>query len=89
MACGTPVIASNHSALPEVVGEAGVLVDPRDTEAWTAAISRLLADTALRQRFVEAGRTRAAEFTWGRMAAQLLDLYQTLLGDKVRLGRKN
>ncbi|NJN97666.1 MAG: glycosyltransferase family 4 protein [Anaerolineales bacterium] len=84
MACGTPIVASNQSALPEVVGEAGLLVDPCDVEALAAAMSRLLADTALRQQFALAGQARAAQFTWGEMAAQLLDLYQTLLGDKVR-----
>jgi len=79
MACGTPVIASNQSALPEVVGEAGLLIDPHDVEALAAAMSRLLADTDLRQKLAQAGQARAAQFTWTGMAAQLLDLYKTLL----------
>lgn len=79
MACGTPVIASNQSALPEVVGDAGLLVDPCDGEAWTAAISRLWADPALCQKLAQAGRARAAQFTWEGMAVKLLNLYKELL----------
>lgn len=79
MACGTPVVASNQSALPEVVGEAGVLVDPCDVDAMAAAMSNLLADTALHQQLAQAGRARAAQFTWEGMAVKLLNLYNELL----------
>jgi glycosyltransferase involved in cell wall biosynthesis len=79
MACGTPVVASNQSALPEVIGEAGLLVDPGDIEALAAAMARLLTDTSLRQKLAQAGRARAASFTWSGMAAKLLDLYKKLL----------
>jgi glycosyltransferase involved in cell wall biosynthesis len=79
MACGTPVVASNQSALPEVVGEAGLLVNPRDVEAMAAAVSRLLDEPDLRQCLAEAGRARAAHFTWASMAVKLLDLYQKIV----------
>jgi glycosyltransferase involved in cell wall biosynthesis len=79
MACGLPVIASDQSSLPEVVGKAGLLVNPGQVEAIAAAISRLLEDEALRQALSSAGLARAAEFTWAKMAAQLVELYQQVL----------
>jgi glycosyltransferase involved in cell wall biosynthesis len=79
MACGTPVIASNQSSLPEVVGDAGLLVDPRHVEVITEAMLRVLADDALRQQLAQAGRRRAAQFTWEQVAAKMIDLYQTVL----------
>lgn len=79
MACGTPVVASNQSALPEVVGEAGLLVDPADIEAMAAAMAHVLSDTGLRQTLAEAGPARAAQFTWAGMADHLLALYQKLV----------
>jgi len=75
MACGTPVLAANASALPEVVGEAGVLVDPYDVEALTDAMRELLRDAALRLRLGEAGRKRAATFTWQEAARRTLQVY--------------
>ncbi len=80
MSCGTPVIASNRSAMPEVVGQAGLLVDPRDTPAIAAAISKVLADPNLQQRLSQAGLIQAARFSWADMAGQLLKLYYQLLG---------
>jgi glycosyltransferase involved in cell wall biosynthesis len=79
MACGTPVIASNRSALPEVVGQAGLLVDPLDVESLTETIAQLLADPAYRQQLVTAGRLQAAKFCWDQTATRLLELYQTLI----------
>ena len=69
MACGTPVIASSASSLPEVVGEAGLLVDPGDVEGWTAVLERVLGDDRLRQDLRAQGLERAAAFTWQRTAA--------------------
>jgi glycosyltransferase involved in cell wall biosynthesis len=79
MACGTPVIASNQSALPEVVGQAGLLVDPRDVEALAAAISCLLNKPDLCQSLVKAGYSQAAKFTWPAMTAKLVNLYQQII----------
>ena len=79
MACGLPVIASDQSSLPEVVGKAGLLIKPGEVEAIATAINRLLGDEALRQALSSAGLARAAEFTWDKMAAQLVELYQQVL----------
>jgi glycosyltransferase involved in cell wall biosynthesis len=80
MACGTPVIASNASALPEVMGDAGLLFDPTDVEALAHALTLLLHDESQRQALAAAGLARAANFTWQGMAAQLINLYQKLTG---------
>jgi glycosyltransferase involved in cell wall biosynthesis len=79
MACGTPVVTSNQSSLPEVVGEAGLLIDPYDVDALAAAMRQVLADTSLQQKLSQAGQIQAKKFTWEGMAAKLLKLYQTLM----------
>jgi glycosyltransferase involved in cell wall biosynthesis len=68
MACGTPVLTSNVSSLPEVAGNAAVLVDPDDLAAMTAGMSELLEDEDLRIRLAGMGLARAAAFTWERTA---------------------
>ena len=77
MACGTPVVASVASSVPEAVGTAGLLVDPLDTQALASTLERALTDTALRARLRAAGLARAAEFTWSRTADEWLDLLNT------------
>jgi glycosyltransferase involved in cell wall biosynthesis len=72
MACGTAVIAARTSSLPEVVGEAGLLVDPLSVEEIAAAMQRLLADAALRADLGRRGRERAALFSWDRCARETL-----------------
>jgi len=79
MACGTPVIAARAASLPEVVGEAGLLVDPMDGEAWTEGLSTLLWDEALREALRARGLARAARFTWEATAAATVRLYRRLL----------
>jgi glycosyltransferase involved in cell wall biosynthesis len=69
MASGTPVVTSNVSSLPEVAGEAAVLVDPADPASIAGGIERILSDTPLRSRLVTAGLERAERFTWERTAA--------------------
>ena len=76
MACGTPVVVGDNSSLPEVVGDAGLLVEATDTEAIAAALDRLLHDRALRQRCRERGLARARHFTWERAARKLLTIYR-------------
>ncbi|MGE5619871.1 MAG: glycosyltransferase family 4 protein [Sphingomonadaceae bacterium] len=75
MACGTPVVASNVSSLPEVVGEAGLLVDPEDVEGLAASLGRLLADGNLRQRLIHQGLERARGFSWEKTARETLAVY--------------
>ncbi len=76
MACGTPVVTSNVSSLPEVVGDAALMVNPLDVEAITAAMEQILTDTTLRQTLTARGGKRAREFTWERMARQTVAVYR-------------
>ncbi|MEW5986696.1 MAG: glycosyltransferase family 1 protein [Chloroflexota bacterium] len=75
MHCGCPVIASNRASLPEVVGTAGLLLDPNDSEAWAAAMAQVLTNSQLRQQLVEAGYSQASQFTWQKTAAATLRVY--------------
>lgn len=75
MACGTPVISADNSSLPEVVGDAGLLVSAGDPDALADAIGRLLTDQQLRGRCIAAGQGRAAQFSWPAAARQLLTVY--------------
>ena len=79
MACGTPVIASNTSSLPEVVGEAGLLVNPHDIHTLVAALKRVLADEHLRAEMKAQGLERAQAFTWERTARETLRVYEEVL----------
>ena len=72
IACGTPVVVGNTSAMPEVVGTAGLLVDPEDTSAIADAILRLLTQDSLRKELAARGLARAAAFSWERTARQVL-----------------
>ena len=72
MSCGTPVAASNTSSLPEVVGDAGLLFDPRDLQAMAGTIERIATDEALRRDLSARGLVRAAGFTWTRTATIVL-----------------
>jgi glycosyltransferase involved in cell wall biosynthesis len=72
MACGTPVITSGVTSLPEVVGEAGIMVDPHDPDGLAEAMARVLGDPALREELRVKGLQRASSFSWGRTAAATL-----------------
>jgi glycosyltransferase involved in cell wall biosynthesis len=76
MACGTPVISSDVSSLPEVVGDAGLLVDPGERDELADAIRKVLMDHELRLAMGKAGLLRASEFTWSRAAARTVEVYQ-------------
>lgn len=73
MGCGTPVICSNTSSLPELTGDAALLVDPLSVEAIAAAMARVSADSELCQRMVEGGYQRVQQFTWDVAAKSALD----------------
>jgi glycosyltransferase involved in cell wall biosynthesis len=78
MACGCPVVCSNTSSLPEVVGDAGLYMDPANVEDMRIALERIMADDGLRERLVRAGRSRVALFSWDRCANQTMDIYRAL-----------
>ena len=75
MACGVPVLASNVSSLPEVVGDAAVLVDPHDVDAIAREMVQLWQDEALRRELATRGLERALTFSWERTASQTLSVY--------------
>jgi glycosyltransferase involved in cell wall biosynthesis len=79
MACGTVVVTSNISSLPEVVGDAALLVDPYSSEAIAAAIARALNDEDLRRQLIEKGRERVRHFSWERSVQQIHQHYMDLL----------
>jgi glycosyltransferase involved in cell wall biosynthesis len=79
MACGVPIISSNASSLPEVVGETAVLLSPLRPNAWTAAMLQLLNSANQRSKLVAGGFRQVQQFTWDQAARQLLNLYSALL----------
>lgn len=82
MACGAPVISSNSSSLPEVVGEAGLLLDPTDTAAWGQALRRVLSDPDLRRDLSQRGLIQAQKFSWQKAGAELAEVYRSLWPEK-------
>ena len=76
MACGCPVITSNTSSLPEVVGDAGIMVDPHDVDALADAMERVLTDESLREDMRRRGLERAKRFSWQRSAREMWDIYE-------------
>jgi glycosyltransferase involved in cell wall biosynthesis len=80
MASGTPVIASRAGSIPEVLGDAGILLDPDDMRGWTDAIMAVVNDEALRARMRAAGKARASGFTWARTARTTMDAYRRAAG---------
>jgi glycosyltransferase involved in cell wall biosynthesis len=78
MASGTPVVAADRAALPEVCGDAALLVDPDDAQALAAAVLRAADDMALREDLRARGLIRAAQFTWDRTAARVDELLTRL-----------
>jgi glycosyltransferase involved in cell wall biosynthesis len=83
MACGTPVVTANTTALPEVAGGAALLVDPTSVEQIAEAMKRIVSDTSLRQQLREKGLARAAQFSWDSTAARVHEL---LTGNGVQSG---
>ena len=80
LACGCPVVAADRTSVPEVTGDAALLVDPSDPDAIAAAVGRVLDDRALAASLRAAGPVRAASFTWRRVAAETLAVYARVLG---------
>jgi glycosyltransferase involved in cell wall biosynthesis len=78
MACGTPVVAADRAALPEVVGNAALLVDPYRPADIAASLGRVLSDESLRRELIERGHARASQFTWQRTAHETLALLRDI-----------
>lgn len=84
-ACGTPVLTSSASSLPEAAGDAALMVDPHDVESLAAEMNRLLADESLRHELRERGLAHAAEFSWARSAQETARVYRRALAGRERM----
>lgn len=80
MACGTPVICSERGSLPEVAGDAALLVNPDDLDELTNAMQRALEDETLRVQLRERGLGNVKRFSWEKTARETLDIYQRVMG---------
>ena len=80
MACACPVLCSRTSSLPEVVGDAGILLPYGDSDAWARALSKLMLSPAVAARWRERGPARAALFSWEKAARETLDVYREAVG---------
>src|SRR5947207_3885856 len=81
MASGTPVVTSNVSSLPEVAGDAAVLVDPYDPAAIADGIYRVLTDESLRRSLRQRGLARASQFSWEASVRRVRDIYNHIGGE--------
>ncbi|MGH7481101.1 MAG: glycosyltransferase family 4 protein, partial [Longimicrobiales bacterium] len=82
MACGTPVIASNTSSLPEVGGDAALYAPPNDVRAWVQAIDRIMGDASLRRSMYDQGLQQASKFRWDTTARQTLSVYDSVVREQ-------
>jgi glycosyltransferase involved in cell wall biosynthesis len=82
MACGAPVVASNVSSLPEVVGDAAILVNPENVFDIARGIREILLDLELRERLIARGRIQAGRFSWERTARQVLEIYKEAAAER-------
>jgi glycosyltransferase involved in cell wall biosynthesis len=82
MASGAPVVCANTSSLPEVAGDAALLLDPGDVEAWRETLQRVVDDDGLREDLSRRGLERAASFTWARAAEQTWDVFSSALREE-------
>ncbi|NSW81650.1 MAG: glycosyltransferase [Syntrophothermus sp.] len=84
MACGTPVVVSKVASLPEVVGDAGVYVDPYDVEDIARGIYTVLSDSKLRAELRQRGLERAKLFSWEKTAEETLAVFEEVLSERRR-----
>ncbi len=87
MACGRPVIVSNRSSLPEVVGSAGITVEPDDTDAIAAAIRELIENPELAEQLADQGLEQALQFSWMRTASRTAEVYRRALDRALPMAR--
>ena len=79
MACGTPTITANISSLPEVTGEAALLVDPYNTDEIAIAMNTMVSDPAIRDNLRQLGLLRASEFSWAKTGERTVEVLQQFL----------
>jgi glycosyltransferase involved in cell wall biosynthesis len=79
MACGTPVITSNCASLPEVAGDAAVLVDPGDVAQIVGALAKLTSEQHLRQELAEMGLQRSKQFSWEKTSQETLQIMGSMM----------
>jgi glycosyltransferase involved in cell wall biosynthesis len=84
MACGTPVVTSNATSIPEILGDAAVLVDPESPAEIAGALEMVLASSEIRARLIEKGFAKVATYSWRRCAEETRDLYQRVLSARGR-----
>jgi glycosyltransferase involved in cell wall biosynthesis len=82
MTLGAPVVTSNTSSLPEVAGDAALLVNPSNVEELANAVLQIISDTQLRDELIKKGKARAALFSWERTARETLEVYKSIQGMK-------
>ena len=80
MQCGTPVVTSNVSSLPEVVGDAAILIDPYEPDEIASALRRVLTEPGLRDDLRARGLARVKEFSWDRSVHRVREIYDEVLG---------
>ena len=83
MACGTPVISSNTSSLPEVIGEAGILLPPKDKNIWAQKMVELSSNNKLSEKLKIAGIMQAKKFSWDETARKTIEVYEEVMKDKI------
>jgi glycosyltransferase involved in cell wall biosynthesis len=84
MQCGCPVIVSNTSSLPEIVGNSGLMVSPSDVDALSEAVLKVYNDLRLREQLSRDGKTRAALFSWEKTVTETINVYQKVLAERIK-----
>lgn len=86
MACSCPVVSSNRTSMPEILGNAALFVEPCDVEAWRDAMFQVITNEGLRSRLIELGRRRASAFTWEKCTQRTLEVYRDVIeGENLRV----
>lgn len=88
MRCGTPTITGDRTCFPEIIGDAGLLVDPFDERAIMRGIVRVLTEQTLRDELIEKGLERANSYDWLKTARQTLDVYESVHADNQRIAKR-
>ena len=78
MACEVPIVASDAGSIPEIAGDAALLVPASDVDELARALGRALTDDVLRQRLIETGRSRRADFSWTATVDRFMELYERM-----------